>query len=93
MQASAKPTARQVQAPVETGAPAEPLKTYPDNPHYRPGRSQKSNVTGYFPPAVKKQLRILAAEYDTTIQALLAEGINDLFAKYGKPEIAPVEDS
>jgi len=92
MQTSAKSAARRVQAPVETGAPAEPLKTYPDNPHYRPGRSQKSNVTGYFPPAVKKQLRMLAAEHDTTIQALLAEGINDLFAKYGKPEIAPVED-
>src|SRR2546428_4000692 len=92
MQASAKSAARQVQAPVETGAPAEPLKTYPDNPHYRPGRSQKSNVTGYFPPAVKKQLRILAAEHDTTIQALLAEAMNDLFAKYGKPKIAPIDE-
>ena len=93
MQASAKFAARQVQAPAQTGTPAESPKTYPDNPHYRPGRAQKSNVTGYFPPAVKKQLRMLAAEHDTTIQALLAEGINDLFAKYGKPEIAPVEDS
>jgi hypothetical protein len=51
-----------------------------------------SNVTGYFPPAVKKQLKIMAAEGDTTIQRLLAEALNDLFAKYGKPEIAPVED-
>lgn len=93
MQASAKSATRQVQVSIETGTPAEPPKTYPDNPHYRPGRAQKSNVTGYFPPAVKKQLRMLAAEHDTTIQALLAEGINDLFAKYGKPEIAPVEDS
>jgi hypothetical protein len=25
-----------------------------------------------------------------TIQDLLAEALNDLFAKYGKPEIAPV---
>jgi hypothetical protein len=50
-----------------------------------------ANVTGYFPPAVKKQLRIMAAEGDTTIQRLLAEALNDFFAKYGKPEIAPVE--
>jgi len=77
---------------VATATPVEPPKTSPDNPHYRPGRAQKSNVTGYFPPAVKKQLRMLAAEHDTTIQALLAEAMNNLFAKYGKPEIAPVED-
>jgi hypothetical protein len=35
---------------------------------------------------------MLAAERETTIQALLAEALNDLFAKYGKPEIAPVEE-
>jgi len=93
MQASAKAAARQAPPPVES-APSDALsQTYPDNPHYRPGRAQKSNVTGYFPPAVKKQLRMLAAEHDTTIQALLAEGLNDLFAKYGKPEIVPVEDA
>ena len=51
------------------------------NPHFRPGRASKSNVTGYFPQAVKKQLRLLAAERETTIQRLLAEGLNDLFAK------------
>lgn len=59
--------------------------------HFRPGREGKSNVTGYFPPEVKKQLRLLAAEHDTTIQNLLAEALNDLFAKNGKPEIAPLE--
>jgi len=59
--------------------------------HFRPSREGKSNVTGYFPPAVKKQLRILAADRDTTIQDLLAEALNDLFAKHGRPEIAPVE--
>lgn len=62
------------------------------DPHYRPGRQGKSNVTGYFPPAVKRQLRILAAEQDTTIQALLGQALNDLFAKFGKPEIVPVEE-
>lgn len=92
MQASARPAARQAQTRLEPPTPVGSPKAYPDNPHYRPGRAQKSNVTGYFPPAVKKQLRMLAAEHDTTIQALLAEAMNDLFAKYGKPEIAPVED-
>jgi len=55
----------------------------------RTGREGKSNVTGYFPPEVKKQLRLLAAERNTTIQDLLAEALNDLFAKNGKPELAP----
>jgi hypothetical protein len=64
-----------------------------DNPHYRPGRAAKSNVTGYFPQAVKKQLRLLAAERDTTIQRLLAEALNGLFAANGKPEIAPLDDA
>ena len=36
---------------------------------------------------------MLAAERETTIQALLAEALNDPFAKYDKPEIAPVERS
>ena len=58
--------------------------------HYRPGRDGKANVTGYFPPAVKRQLRVLAAEQDTTIQALLGQALNDLFARYGKPEVVPV---
>ena len=55
----------------------------------RTGREGKSNVTGYFPPEVKRQLRLLAAERNTTIQDLLAEALNDLFAKNGKPELAP----
>ncbi len=70
--------------------PADP--GHNQDPHYRPGRQGKSNVTGYFPPAVKRQLRILAAEKDTTIQDLLGVALNDLFAKYGKPEIVPVDN-
>jgi hypothetical protein len=92
MLASAKASTRQTPTPVDTAARAVPPPTYPENPHYRPGRAHKTNVTGYFPPAVKKQLRMLAAEHDTTIQALLAEAMNDLFAKYGKPEIAPIAE-
>ena len=65
--------------------------TEPRQRHFRQGRAGKSNVTGYFPPEVKKQLRLLAAEHDTTIQNLLAEALNDFFAKNGKPEIAPLD--
>jgi len=34
-------------------------------------------------------LKILAIEQNKTLQDLIAESFNDLFAKYGKPEIAP----
>jgi hypothetical protein len=63
------------------------------DPHFRPGRAEMTNITGYFPPAVKKLLRIIAAEEETTIQELMAEALNDLFAKRGKPEITPREDT
>lgn len=42
----------------------------------------------YQPPEVMRQLKMLAAERDTTQQKLWAEGLNLLFAKYGKPPIA-----
>lgn len=61
------------------------------DPHFRPGRVGKTNITGYFPREVKTQLRLLAAEHETTIQALLAEALNDLFGKYSKPQIAPTD--
>jgi hypothetical protein len=47
-------------------------------------------ITVHFPKQVRDQLKILAMEEDTTLHNLIAEAFNDLFAKYGKPEIAPV---
>jgi hypothetical protein len=35
-------------------------------------------------------LRALAVERRTTVQDLMAEALNDLFAKHGKPEVAPI---
>ena len=48
----------------------------------------KKAIAGHFDPAVGKQLRQLALDHDTTVQALLAEALNDLFVKYGKSPIA-----
>lgn len=90
-----RPDLRQALKPRNESPPAQPVTQQdnaspatPKDPHFRPSREGKSNVTGYFHPAVKKQLRILAADRDTTIQDLLSEALNDLFAKHGKPEIA-----
>ncbi len=57
----------------------------------QPGRVGKVSVTGYFRPEVRRQLRRLAADGDTTIQALLGEAINELFAKHGLPELVEID--
>lgn len=53
-----------------------------------PSRQGKKALTGYFEPEVLKQLKILAASEDKTMQVLMTEAINDLFKKYSKPHIA-----
>ncbi|MGQ3671271.1 ribbon-helix-helix domain-containing protein [Xanthobacter sp. TB0136] len=54
----------------------------------RPGRTGTRLIGGHFPPEVARQLRMLAAEDDTTVQALLEEAIDLLFVKKGKAAIA-----
>ena len=48
-------------------------------------------IAAHFPEDVAWQLRGLAVERKTTVQNLMAEALNDLFAKHGKPELAPIE--
>lgn len=51
-------------------------------------RQGKKQVAGHFDPEVVRQLKLLTIERDATIQALLAEALNDLFKKYGKSAVA-----
>ena len=84
------------QALKQTTMLAEPASPGPQ-PVPAPGRAHrtagsrdaKAHVGGYYPPEVNRQLRILAADERTTIEDLLAEALNDLFQKHGRPEIAP----
>jgi hypothetical protein len=64
------------------------------------GRGGTSPITVHFPKQVRDQLKILAVQSNIkilavqsnmTLHSLVAEAFNDLFAKYGKPEIAPAE--
>jgi antitoxin-like ribbon-helix-helix protein len=57
----------------------------------QPGRTGTKPITGHFPKQVRDELKKLAIERDTTLQCLMAEAFNDLFAKYGKSEIVPIE--
>lgn len=45
-------------------------------------RIGKKTVAGHFDPAVAWQLRKLALDCNTTVQKLLEESLDDLFAKY-----------
>ena len=79
-------------APVATSPRRKPKAVPPkiEQPTTRtqPGRAGTKLIGGHFPPEVSTQLRILAAEENTTIQALLAEALDDLFVKKGKKRIS-----
>ena len=55
-----------------------------------PSRTGRVLIGGHFAPEVQTALKVIAAEERTTMQALLAEAINTVFAKRHKPEIADI---
>lgn len=72
-----------------TGVFAEaPAPATATAPVVRPDRVGRVAIPFWATAAARRQLRMLAAERDTTQQALLTEALNDLFRKHGKPPIA-----
>ena len=58
-------------------------------PRQKPRSRQETRiVSGHFAIPVHRQLRLIAVQEDRTLQDLLAEAINDLFAKRGIPPVA-----
>ncbi len=53
-----------------------------------PSRQGRRGLTSHHDPAVITQLKELALEQGTTQQKLIAEGLNLVFTKYGRPTIA-----
>lgn len=51
-------------------------------------RQGKKAISGFYDAQVSRQLRMMAAEQDRTVQALLGEALNLLFEKHGKDVIA-----
>ena len=63
----------------------------PSSPKFhRPSREGRRLIAGHFDPKVAKQLKLLAAEEETTVQALLEEALDLLFVKKGKGAITHV---
>ncbi len=85
-----KPDLRAALKPQQAAPVMPPMPAERAGNHTRPSREGKVNLTGYYDPAVKIQLRQIAMEIDhrTTIQDCLSMALNDFFAKHGKPEIA-----
>ncbi len=74
-------------APLPAGQPSDNAVATPPAP--QASRAGTKAITGHFPPQVRYQLRLLAAEQDRRVEDMLAEALNRLFAAYNKPEIAP----
>lgn len=53
-----------------------------------PGRAGKRAVAFWLDPVAHKQLRSLALQRDTNLQALMEEAADDLFAKYNLHRLA-----
>tara|TARA_R110002126_G_scaffold81770_1_gene201174 strand:+ start:58 stop:363 length:306 start_codon:yes stop_codon:yes gene_type:complete len=74
------------QGPPEASEPQIEVKVAPQPK--RPVRRNTKHVGGYFDPAVSRQLRTIALEEDSTVQALLAEALDMLFQSRQRPTIA-----
>ena len=60
----------------------------PSSPKFhRPSREGRRLIAGHFNPKVAKQLKLLAAEEETTVQNLLEEALELLFVKKGRGTI------
>lgn len=52
-----------------------------------PSRAGKTNLTAYLSQDYKRNMRLIQAKTGKSLQALIAEALNDLFTKYDVPTI------
>jgi hypothetical protein len=55
----------------------------------QPSRSGTKAITVHFPEEVRRQLKAMAGEQGRDVADMVAEGLNLLFVKYRKAELAP----
>jgi hypothetical protein len=72
------------QRPPQAEAPKAPAR-----PGYKaPSRAGKRPITAYLPPDYTANLRLIQSRHPgLTLQALIAEALNDLYGKYGVPRL------
>jgi hypothetical protein len=82
-----KAAGREIESPKPE--PKPPFSgTVTEEKFFRPARVGKRFVGAHFDPQVARQLKMLAAEDDKTIQELLEDAVDLLFVKAGKARIA-----
>lgn len=55
----------------------------------QPSREGTVPITVHMPKVVRTQLKTIAAEQDRTVEDVVAEALNLVFAAHGRPEVAP----
>ena len=83
----------------ETPAPVQKTAAAPAQAKVKnPARQNQINIAGWFPLPVKFALDELKLKRQrelgrtVTIQELMGEAYNEIFKKYGMPEVAPVRE-
>ncbi len=85
LSAKAGKTAPAERPEAQTAAPAAvPTRQAQVRPSSREG---KVNISAYLDPAYKRGLRMVQAINDRSLEELLAEALNDLFAKHNVPQV------
>jgi hypothetical protein len=64
----------------------------PPRPQAAASRLATKAITVHFPEDVRRQLKSMAAEGGRSMEDMVAEALNLLFARYRKPELAPRKD-
>ena len=68
--------------------PEAPVEATNTDDKVPPSRRGKRHISGYFEPEVLKQVKIICAEEEKTVNEVLAEALNSLFVNKGKAPIA-----
>ena len=68
--------------------PEAPVQEKQNDDKVPPSRRGKRHISGYFQPEVLRQVKIICAEEDMTVNEVLAAALNALFVNMGKPPIA-----
>jgi hypothetical protein len=73
--------------------PPEPAPVPPQPRPQAASRQSTKAITVHFPEEVRRQLKGMAAEEGRSMEDMVAEALNLLFARHRKPELAPRKSS
>ncbi len=73
---------------ISATAPAN-RESEPVRPTRQPSRTGTKAITVHFPEEVRRQLKAMAGEQGRDVSDMVAEGLNLLFTRYHRPELAP----